>query len=301
MREARYIRLPGLLDLVVVEDPEALSATAAHPTLDRRFGAQGPLLNRIIGGRIARILSDGRTPLAALSPRALPGRAEAQARLGLRLSEAAQRLDPTPVAEIAALLLRSAPYDALGIATQSVVGRLFRSDYVATPTTWSAALLLEEAARSINPLRWLRWRLTGEVAAAQRCLAEAASGDRLALHGTAVAVHSLLKSLKAMGDLARGSRALTAEEAVTASLLAPEIVLRQAESAGGTADAVWRTGTLVQIKLGQGAQRTLRRDLAFLREGWSHCPAHGFVPALLAAVWTEAMRQAAAQGAADGD
>src|SRR5215218_11266792 len=66
---ARRYRIPGLVDLTMVSEAEEIRALAASPALDRRFLRRGPLVNRLIAGRIRRWFQvDGR-PIPALAPR----------------------------------------------------------------------------------------------------------------------------------------------------------------------------------------------------------------------------------------
>ena len=53
---ARRYRIPGLIDLTFVSDPEEIRALAADPALDRRFLRRGPLVNRLIAGRIPALV-----------------------------------------------------------------------------------------------------------------------------------------------------------------------------------------------------------------------------------------------------
>jgi hypothetical protein len=71
-------------------------------------------------------------------------------------------------------------------------------------------------------------------------------------------------------------------------LVAPDSVLRQAAGRGTTEAASFRRGTLVQFQLEAARARSLRPDLAFMSGGWAKCPAHAWVPNLLAAVWESA-------------
>ena len=75
---ARRYRIPGLIDLTFVSDPEEIRTLAADPALDRRFERRGPLVNRLVAGRIRRWFQvDGR-PIPPLSPRGDADRAARQ-------------------------------------------------------------------------------------------------------------------------------------------------------------------------------------------------------------------------------
>ncbi len=156
--------------------------------------------------------------------------------------------------------------------------------------------MLDAAVRNFNPLRSLRWRLTGEVAAARAMLATVMQGDAAGVHAIGIAVHNLVESLARMAALARSREALSLippDVAASRCLAAPARVLRQASSAGMTAQGEFRPGTLVMLDLEAARARTLRSDIAFLSAGWSACPAQAWVPALLAAVWRHAASRSA--------
>ena len=65
----RRLRIPGLVDLVRIDDPAMIAAASADPRLDRDFTGKGPLINRWIVGRIRRNLRTPNAPLP-LSPQA---------------------------------------------------------------------------------------------------------------------------------------------------------------------------------------------------------------------------------------
>src|SRR6202041_2404575 len=49
---ARHIRVPGIVDVVLVSDPAEIRALNDHAKIDRNFIPRGPLINRLIVGRI---------------------------------------------------------------------------------------------------------------------------------------------------------------------------------------------------------------------------------------------------------
>ena len=288
---ARALRIAGLLDLLIADDPGQILGLARDPRLDRRFEPAGPLLNRIIAGRVRRVLRiDGR-PLPAVAPRAAPGRAERQAELEARIADRRVVADDEHLDALAAHVLGRRDPEAIGPLAQEAVGRLFMPEYRSTPGTWAAALLLDAAARSFNPLRNLVRLITGSVRRARRLLADRVDRDPAALHTTGIAVHNLVRALDRMRDLAArpaGPRGFTAAQAVSICLAAPDGVLRQATAIGATVAGTFRPGTLVLFRLDAAHAASLQRDIAFMTEEWSRCPAHAWVPALLAAAWERA-------------
>jgi hypothetical protein len=290
---ATALRIPGLVDIVVCTSVADIAAMAAEPALDRNFRPTGPLLNRILARRIRRVLAlDGR-PLPSVAPRESAGRAESQAALDSVLTSRAGEApcNAETLDKLAGLVLRRAEATDFGPVAQTAVGRLFQPSFAGTAQTWQAALVLEAAVRSFNPLRRLRWLFNGEVEAAQAELAVAMQGDAAALHGIGVAIHNIVASFFRMGALAASTDAferIGSEAAASRCLTAPARVLRQVDGVMHGPQGSFRAGALVVLNLETARSRTLRRDIAFLNGTWSACPAHAWVPALLAAVWTRA-------------
>jgi hypothetical protein len=284
----RALRVPLLADLLVVEEPDAIRALADEARLDRGVPARAPLLNRMIARRVADVLQVEGRPLPSAAPRGAPGRAEARHALEARL--AGQSADEQHLAALADHVAGRGGR-ALGPLVQETVGRLFAPDFRASEETWQAACLLDEAARSFNPVRRLVWTVTGRVNDARRLLAREVGGDPAALHAVAIAVHNLVVSFERMRALAAGPGGFaryTPHEAASLCLAAPPRVLRHATARGATAHGEFRAGTLVVFCLETARAQTLAHDIAFLAGSWSRCPAQAWVPALLASVWQRA-------------
>ena len=49
------LRIPALIDLMRVSDPALIADLAQDRRLDRQYVSRGPLLNRILTGRIRRV------------------------------------------------------------------------------------------------------------------------------------------------------------------------------------------------------------------------------------------------------
>jgi hypothetical protein len=279
----------------MADTPDAVLLLSADKRLDRKFTADGPILNRIISGRIRRVLHVDGTPLPPVAPRDAHGRAERQRKLESTLGSKADRLanDNRYMDKLAALVLRRCDRDTLGMQVQEVLGQLFADDYKSSLARWKAAQLLDTAARSFNPVRQAWWRLTGRIERARRLLAEPVGGDPAAVHTTGIAIHNLVRGFEIMQDLAsrpQRLQALSPDAVIARCLVAPENVLRQAVEPGMTAAGSFRPGTLVILRLEAARARSLRRDIAFMTNGdnWSRCPANRWVVTLLTAVWGRA-------------
>ena len=81
---------------------------------------------------------------------------------------------------------------------------------------------------------------------------------------------------------------------VAAALVAPRQVLRQPVVAGICPAGPFTENTLVLLQLAKANASMPGYDTAFMAGSWSACPAQGWVPALLAAVWRGAIGGAAA-------
>jgi hypothetical protein len=287
---ARHLRIPGLIDQVSVEDPSEIRSLAENPRLDRQFQVNGPLINRLVTRRIRSILTHGGRRLPAVAPRGDPERARAQIELKQRLDAmAAAPCDQETLAMLAARVRGLGEDPALGVLAQQAVGRLFAPDYVANDRTWAAALTLDKAIRTRNPILSLIWHLTGRAQQATRVLAEGVNGDVAGIHATGIAVHNLVRGFERMRGLWADAMtpSASANSACDQCLFAPESVLRQATSSAETPIMNSRPGTLVLLKL--EAARPYAPDLTFMIHSWAQCPAATVVPALLRAVWQRAL------------
>jgi hypothetical protein len=289
----RRLRIPGLVDLIRIDDPAAIAAASADVRLDRDFAGGGPLLNRWIARRIRRSLRTPNAPLPSVSPRDYGDRGARQVALQGRLcalvSEGAVAKDH--VAELAAYVRGERDERALGPLVQEAVGRLFADDYKATGSTWRAACVLDAAPRNMNPLRALWWAVTGAVGRSRRVLSKAAGDDPSGVHATAVAVHSLVRSVSAMRQLwlEPGVRErISADAAVVRSLRAPESVPRRWSHPASTVWGNLPAGALVLFELDAARKRDPDADITFMASSWSHCPAAGWTTALLKAIWKHA-------------
>lgn len=291
----RAIRIPVLLDILLVDEAATIRALADDPRLDRTFPNRGPLLNRIISGRIRRTLQIDGVPLPPVAARAAAAPAAERDAL-------AARLDALPpdrgcaephLQALAAHVRGQSNAPALGPLVQEVLGRNFLPDFRADVASWRAAQLIDAGVRSNNPLRHLLWAVTGQLRRAQRLLADRAGGDPAITHTTGVAVHNLVIAFQRMqllfGDGNNPGR-ISTSRAVAHCLSAPGRVLRHATVGGSIADTSFRTNTLIVFQLEAAHRQTLRQDIAFMAGSWSSCPANTWVPRLLGAVWDRAVR-----------
>jgi hypothetical protein len=289
-------RVPGLVDVLRVDDPHEIAVLAVDDRLDRRFARKSALLNALIIWRLRRVLADQGHPLPSVAPRHDAARIAGQAALRQRLAPLAKALrDGGPELEPLAAFVRGegAP-DQAGILVQSAVGGLFAPSYAASATTYDAAKVFDTAARSFNPFLLAWWALTGKVTQARCVLSDAVGGDLAGIHATGIALHNIVNGVVAMRSLfadAPERARLSTEAAVARCLFAPPQILRQPLREGTSPAGDFGTGTLVV--LGLGAAETARgpdRNVIFMENSWSRCPADDWVPALFEGAWRRATR-----------
>ena len=108
------------------------------------------------------------------------------------------------------------------------------------------------------------------------------------------AVHNIVAGFQHMRALwadPAQRRALSAEAAAAQCLFAPDQVVRQPVVAGGSAAGDFEATTLVLLQLQAAHTADPDAEMAFMTQSWSRCPAHAWVPALLAAVWGAAQER----------
>jgi hypothetical protein len=292
----RSIRIPGLVDIKTIDDKAEIRTLSLDPRLDRRFETRGPLINRLLMGRIRGALAIDGKPLPSVAPRDDAERAAGQAALRARLDPASGKplWDDATLARLSAAVRNTASDAEIGPAAQQAVGRLFVPDYVGDAAGWDAAKDLDDAVHSRNPFRTLQLKLTGRLARARKLLAERVKGDLAGVHATGIAVHNLVRGFATMRNLWRDRQPRpSTDEVVGRCLFAPETVVRQATQKGGTLAGEVRPGTLLLYQLDTIRAHAPGADAVFMAGTWAECPAVAFVPALLRAVWERALADAA--------
>ena len=180
----------------------------------------------------------------------------------------------------------------VGVTVQQLVGRLFRSGYVATPASYKAALIMSEWPRA-NPAKALWWRWSGRLSRSKAMLWEIGADDPACIHATTIAFHNVVAAVERLRAAAGASDAGTRPvyQVLRESLVAPATLLRSVtdDVRVPSLQRPLRKGTLLIFKLGTIYDRTRDPALAFARSEWNQCPGHDVVPRALEAVWTRAM------------
>jgi hypothetical protein len=286
------LSIPGIADVLRVDDAATIAALAADPRMDRVYVRRGPLLNRIILGRVRRLLQWNGAPLPPVAEHGAARPRADQAATATRLGAlVAAGLEGPEIDALAAYVRGEGDKDDAGPLAQQAAGRLFDPAYRADKASWAAARVLGAAPSSFNPVRLLIWALTGAVARSRGLLAGKVSGDPTGIHATGVAIHNLAETfvrMRAVHADAEARERLSAAGAVGQCLTAPKQVLRQPTVAGTTGSVDFTPTTLVLLQLEKANARDPGYDTSFLSGTWSACPAQAWVPALLTAVWQRA-------------
>lgn len=291
----KRIRIPRLVDVVISDDAGEIEALAQKPELDREYANDLLVVNGYVLRHLKKTLQlEGRL-FPTVTAREDQGRAAAQEALWARLNGLAPGLSegPDEVEGIAAFVRGEGPAEACGPLVQQVVGRLFVSDFKATPESWEAAAVLDKAVRTMNPALLAWWSATMRVERAKRLLSEMVRGNLAGVHAVGIAVHNIVNGVSLMRNLFSNLEqrtALSPETAGAMCLVAPAMVVRQPTRECPFANDRLTPATLVLLKLATANEKPHDRNTSFLRETWSRCPAEQWVPALLEGVWRRAGR-----------
>lgn len=276
------MKIPGVIDVQRVRDPDVLRSVAADTRLGRVSAGRGPLVNRLIGRMAAdlfraqgRVLPSGRAPDDRM-------RAEMRAALSARID------DPALDARVSVPVADAAAYVAGGSGepmhlTQGVLGAVVLDGFEPDYKTVKAAEDIGRVLRGGILRQFLDW-LFGGSRKARGVLFNACNEDLNAVHTLGIASQNFAISLTILRDLPPDTRA---DVAMARALAVPEQVLRQGKGPAETRAGGIDDGTLVILQTADLARRTLDPRDSFLRDAWSGCPAHALVPKLLRRIWLE--------------
>ncbi|XUW92317.1 hypothetical protein OH764_21110 [Burkholderia sp. M6-3] len=285
--------IPGLVDVIKVDQPAGILQIARDGTVDRAFGSGKPLLNSLLVRRILGVLSYNGHRFPTMSARQAIRREVQQDALWQKLNATAPdiRAAPADLEPLAVWIRDSNPNIAVGPLVQQVIGRLFSPTFEAGEATWAAAQIIAASLAPGNALRNLAWKVTGKVTRAKALLASMVGGDLAGVHAVSVAIHNIVRGLDRMRDLYLDTsmrQTLTPEMASQRCLFAPNVVLRQATSSGTVGGCPYAAGTLLLLELEKARQASGDESMVFLADTWSRCPAEQWVPAMLEGVWRRA-------------
>ena len=288
--------IPGVLDVYDVSDPGEIEAVNNDPRFDRLFDSRTCPLNWLLLKRSLTVLSYAGNRFPTMTRRDSQSRQSAQQELWNRLNLKVEeiRLGPKELEPLAHWIRGYGTDESLGVRAQQILGRLFSKSFVATPESWDAAMTLVKAPRSANIPKLIWWNLSGKVRRAKQQLAGMVNNDLSAVNAIGIAVHNLVKSLQDMRSLYADFNLrlmLSSADAANRCLVAPASVYRQATVAGQLNENQFSKGSLFILNLGNAAKMEGARNLVFMKDSWSSCPAERWVPALLEGVWRRATVQ----------
>jgi hypothetical protein len=282
---------PGIIDIVLVTDPAEIRTISNDPRFDRDFIGHGPVRNVLLLRKMLSIFSLNGKLFRIILPRTDASRAAAQDELWSRLNVKADEVKhgPAELEPLAEWLRGIGTEEKLGLLVQQSIGRLFVETFTATEESLAAAGIVLEAASSSNFLKMLGWRMSGRLGRAKTLLASMVNGDLTAVNAMITARQLIVNGLHKMRQLAADPAlrsSITTDAAVDECLFAPTTVVRQAKISGEVSGCPFRRGSLFILELGTASKGSANRDLVFLSQSWSHCPAEKWVRALLEGVWT---------------
>jgi hypothetical protein len=282
---------PGITDIVVVTDAAEIRTISNDSRFDRDFIRHGPVRNVQLLRKMLGIFSFNGRLIAPLLPRTNPSRAAAQDELRSRLNVKADEVKqgPAELEPLAEWVRGIGTAEKLDLLVQQSMGRLFVETLTATEESLAAAHMVLEAASSSNVLRMLGWRISGRLERAKTLLASMVNGDLAGALAMITARQLIVDGLHKMQQLAADPAlrsSITTDAAVDECLFAPTTVVRQAKTSGEVGGCPFRRGSLFILALGSASKGAANRDLVFLSQSWSRCPAEKWVRALLEGVWT---------------
>lgn len=288
----KRIRIPGLIDLLKVDDPDLILQLNANPSVDRNVSPSGPLLNRRIPAMVRQNLDFAGTLSPVVRSRDDQGRAALSASLYRRFADPSLYENDGWGRCVAALgkWLQSDDDEAVaGVALQQLIGGLLVPGYEADRAGWDAAVVFDREVRGLSPIARIGQKLTGSLERARSVLMDRTKGDVAAVHGTGVAIHNFIASLRLLRELRRQGAAVSGAEAARKCRKAPKSVLRQVREAIDVPPlGRLEAGTLILFALDDAQSQTGETRIAFLEGSWSGCPATQFSVRLMEASWEAA-------------
>ena len=285
---------PGITDELVVTDPLEIRAVSNESSFDRDFAGHIPIRNRQRLRKLLRIFSVNGRLFPTMLPRTDSKRAAAQDELWAKLNREADtvRSGPAKLEPLAEWVRGIGTAEKLDLLVHQSIGRLFVETFTATEESLKAASMVLEAASSSNVLKMLWWRISGRLERAKTHLASMVNGDLSAVIALIAARQLIVEGLHKMRQLAADPAhrsSITTDAAVDDCLFAPPTVVRQAKTSGEVGGCPFRRGSLFILELGSASKGPANRDLVFLSQSWSRCPAEKWVPALMEGVWTRVL------------
>ena len=290
------LRIPGIADIVKINQPDEINRLARDPCIDRDFNLHTCPINWILLKRSLAVLSFAGRRFPTMTPRGAVQRQSDQENLRNALNERLGEisLGPEELEPLASWVRRLGDDEDIGMLAQRLLGRLFSDSFEASPESWAAAKILVAAPRTWKLPTLVWWLVSGKIKRAKRLLAGMVDGDLSAVNAVGIAVHNVVKGLRHMRGLyadpaVRSS--LSPEEAARQCLFAPASLYRQATEAGRFDGCPFSKNSLFVLEIGRASREPRGQSLVFMDETWSGCPAAQWVPAMFEGVWRRAISQ----------
>jgi hypothetical protein len=294
----KKLRIPGIADIIRVDEPEEIRALAQDPRIDRKFSLRTCPFNWMLLKRSLAVLSFKGHRFPTMTSQDSQARQLHQRELAQFLDQRAAeiRLGPAELDSLARWVRGEGPESQVGVIAQELLGKLFVPGFVATADSWAAAQVLVAAPRSRKILKVFWWFVTGKVGRSKRLLAQMVDEDLSAVNAIGIAVHNVVKGLQRMRSLYSDSSArssLAPDAAASLCLFAPLSLYRQATVPGQLGGCPFARNSLFVFEIGKASQREGGRPLVFMDGTWSRCPAADWVPAMMEGLWLRATGVAA--------
>lgn len=287
---ATRIRVPGLIDVLRIDDAASMKELNDHPDISRAPIGGGGLINRLIRRRIESEMRAGESLLPVFVARGNDSGQRHRSLAGeLEKRDVGSRLQRTALQRLGRYVAGRGSSREAAILIQEVIGRIFVPTFLATERTYAAALVFDRWPRS-GPLRALWLRFGGRITQARELLSERAHADPHCLHAIGIAMHNVVKAVEGMRALAASGVDRLGDDAdaiVARCLVAPDSAIRWCSASGAFMRRRIRRGTLIQFQLEKMRGAGAGNAATFHVGEWSECPAVGFVPRLLAEIWRE--------------
>ncbi len=286
------IRIPGIVNIFKVSQPEEIKLLAQDSRIDRKFNTRTCPANWVLLKRSLAVLSFEGRRFPTMTPREVVQRQTDQENLRNALNQriAAISAGPQELEPLANWVKGVGAEQQIGILTQQLLGGLFSPTFEASEDSWTAAKVLVAAPRSWK-LPVFCSLLSGKVKRAKRLLAGMVGGNLSAVNAVGIAVHNVVKGMRHMrvlyADAAIRSSLLPAE-AARQCLFAPVSLYRQATEAGQIDGCPFQKNSLFVLEIGEASRQSGGLPLVFMDGTWSTCPAAQWVPAMFEGVWRRA-------------
>ena len=287
------LRIPGLVDLVLVSDPQQIQWLNQHADVTRPLDPGASLLHRFIDARLSSDMGFHGSLLPVFLPRSDAARAERQKKLDLQFEDA-RGLPGEERDEIAGYVSGEKDAEEIGVSVQQWCGRLFFAQYRATKDSYEAGRLIANWP-SAPPWRTFVDRASGRLSRAKELLSSAAQGDLHCVHATSIGMENIARTVRKLRRAAqdRDKRKTAPDDMLRECLTAPPAVLRGCtrEIDVPFLDRPLTKRSILVFLVARAFETSGDFDVAFLSDGWSGCPAHRVIPEMLRAVWYEAHQE----------